>query len=141
MLTCLPAKQTCWLCQQLWANAKKGPGSCGFPADGHGLPTLLDPFQAREHHEPGPPPSFEPEGRDPSPRPPDWGFSHHEPLRKGGEGGRGQGVLARDGVPAHVFSDCGRYGRGSATSRVEPGPASAEYIGLRLLMSLHLAVL
>ena len=70
----------------LWENAK-GPGSLGDPA--RGIPTLLDPVQAEEHHEPGPLPPFEP-----GPTPPI--------LYLFGKG-KGQGVPAREGVPARGF--------------------------------------
>ena len=69
-----------------WENAR-GPGSLGDPA--RGIPTLLDPTQAEEHHKPGPLPlqAWTP----PLPA----GTPHPAPLWE-----KGQGVPAREGVPA-----------------------------------------
>ena len=68
------------------------PARWGDPA--HGVPTLLDPIQAEEHHDPGSlPPPFEP-------GPPLLaGTPRPAPLSKG----EGQGVPAREGVPACGF--------------------------------------
>ena len=62
------------------------PASVGHSA--RGIPTLLDLLQAEEHHELGPLPLLA--GTSPPPAP-FW------------EKGKGQGVPAREGVPAHGF--------------------------------------
>ena len=83
------------------------PARWGDPA--RGIPTLLDPAHAEEHHEPGPPPLFEP--GPPSGRPPP------APLW---EGARGKGSRLEKGSRLVAFSSCGRFGRGNTTSRVPP---------------------
>ena len=72
------------------------PARWGDPA--RGIPTLLDPVQAEEHHEPGPLPPFEP-GPPFRPGPPPPHLLH---LFGKGEG---QGVPAREGVPGCGFLD------------------------------------
>ena len=73
----------------------------GDPA--RGIPTLLDPIQAKEHYEPRPLPHFEP---GPPPSAPLW------------EGARGKGSRLERGSQLVGFSNYGRFGRGNATSWV-----------------------
>ena len=85
------------------------PARWGDPARG---PTLLDPAQAEEHHEPGPLPPFEPGppllAGTPPPPAPLW------------EGARGKGSRLERGSGPVAFSNCERFGRGNTTSRVPP---------------------
>ena len=87
------------------------PARWGDPA--RGIPTLLDPVQAEEHHEPGSLPPFEP-GTPPPSRP------GPQPLHLFGKGQGARGPGSRGGPGSGVFSNCGRFGRGNATSRVPP---------------------
>ena len=71
----------CKLATFSYGKMRGVPARWGDPA--RGIPTLLDPVQAEEHHEPGPlkpPPSSTSLGR-----------------------GKGQGVPAREGVQARGF--------------------------------------
>ena len=75
------------------------PARWGDPA--RDIPTLLDPVQAEEHHEPGPLPPFRPGPL----------------LHLFGKGPGGKDSRPQEGVPAGrgggVFSNCGRFGRGN----------------------------
>ena len=95
-----PSKNT------LFGEMRGVPARWGDPA--RGIPTLLDPMQAEEYHEPGPLPSFEP------PPPP------LTPLCTSLGRARGKESPAREGVPANGFPEPWAFGRGNTTSRVPP---------------------
>ena len=94
----------------LFGKMRGVPARWGDPA--RGIPTLLDPVQAEEHHEPGPLTPFQP-----GPPPIQAGTPPPAPLW---EAARGEGSRLERGSRLVAFSNCGRFGRGNTTSRVPP---------------------
>ena len=98
-----------------WEDAR-GPGSLGGGGPVCGIPTLLDPVQAEEHHEPGPLPPFK-LGPFPAGTPPPSCTSLGRGKGQGAKGAgsrTGPGLRGRHrGIASLVFSH-----RGSASERI-----------------------